>query len=110
MIFKEAYLRMLEGCKIKRPCFKGYWYIDGVNGKLTIKLQTGQEITEGSLDLTVKNCLAEDWEVVIEEPKVRSVNKLDKIFDISPDKYITLVEGNESTGNLNPFATSDRIE
>lgn len=60
MIFKEAYLRMLEGYKIKRPCFKGYWYIDGVTGKLTIQLADGSIITEGLLDITVRNCLAED--------------------------------------------------
>ena len=58
MLFKEAYLKMLEGKKIKRPCFQGYWYIDGVSGNLTIHLANDTEIT------TVKNCMAEDWEVV----------------------------------------------
>ena len=26
MKFSEAYLEMLKGNKITRPCFKGYWY------------------------------------------------------------------------------------
>ena len=64
MKFSEAYLEMLKGKKIKRPCFKGYWYIDGVSGKLVIHLANGEEIIEGELGLTVKNCLAEDWEVI----------------------------------------------
>lgn len=64
MKFKEAYLKMLEGKKIKRPCFQGYWYIDGVSGNLTIHLANDTEITKGNLSLTVKNCMAEDWEVV----------------------------------------------
>ena len=64
MKFNEAYVAMLKGKKIKRPCFKGYWYINGVNGKLTIRLADGTEITEGELWLTVQNTLAEDWEVM----------------------------------------------
>lgn len=64
MKFSEAYLEMLKGKKIKRPCFKGYWYINGVTGKLTIHLADGTEITEGELWLTAQNCVAEDWEVM----------------------------------------------
>lgn len=64
MKFSEAYLEMLKGKKIKRPCFKGYWYIDGVLGKLVIHLASDEEIIEGDLNLTVQNCMAEDWEVV----------------------------------------------
>lgn len=61
MDFKEAYLRLLAGAKIKRPDWKGYWFIDHVTGKLTIKLANGNLITEGDLTLTVANTLAEDW-------------------------------------------------
>lgn len=64
MIFKEAYQKMLEGKKITRPCFKGYWYIDGVTNQLTIHLADGTEIIDGDLDHTVRNTLAEDWMVV----------------------------------------------
>ena len=64
MTFKEAYQKMLEGKKIARPCFKGYWFIDGVTNKLTIHLASGEEITEGALDHAVRNSLAYDWQVV----------------------------------------------
>lgn len=63
MTFKDAYQKMLEGKKITRPCFKGYWFIDGVTNKLTIHLASGEEITEGALDHTVRNTFAEDWQV-----------------------------------------------
>ena len=64
MRFEDAYICMLEGNKITRPCFKGYWYIDGVTGMLTIHLSNGKEITEGNLHLTVQNTIANDWYVV----------------------------------------------
>ena len=55
---------MLAGKKITRPCFKGYWYINGVTNKLTIHMASGEEITVGELDHTVRNTLANDWMVV----------------------------------------------
>lgn len=64
MEFIFAYTEMLQGKKVARPCFKGYWYIDGVTNKLTIHMASGEEITEGCLDHTVKNTLADDWEIV----------------------------------------------
>lgn len=64
MNFAQAYLEMLKGKKIKRPCFKGYWYINGQTGELTIHLSNGNEVTEGDLTLTTKNSLAEDWIVL----------------------------------------------
>lgn len=64
--FDEAYFEMLRGNKIARPCFQGYWYINGVNGKLTIHLANGEEIVEGDLSLTITNVLAEDWYVIYE--------------------------------------------
>ena len=63
MNFKEAYNLMLEGKRISRPCFKGYWYIDGVTGEFKIHLKEGNEITEGNLGHTVLNTLATDWDV-----------------------------------------------
>lgn len=64
MTFKDAYQKMLEGKKITRPCFKGYWFIDGVTNNLVIHLADGREIIEGLLDHTVRNTLADDWLVV----------------------------------------------
>lgn len=63
MKFEQAYMEMLKGKKIKRSCFKGYWFIDGVSGKVKIHLANAEEIIEGDLDLTLRNVLAEDWEV-----------------------------------------------
>ena len=63
MKFEQAYMEMLKGKKIKRPEFKGYWFIDSVSGKVVIHLANNDEITSGDLDLTLRNSLAEDWEV-----------------------------------------------
>ena len=46
MKFIEAYNEMLKGKKITRPCFKGYWYINGTNGFVTIHCKDDSEITE----------------------------------------------------------------
>lgn len=68
MKFNEAYAEMMKGKKIARPAFKGYWFIDPENGKFSIHLANEKNITYGQLELTIKNCLAEDW-YVIEEPE-----------------------------------------
>lgn len=68
MDFKEAYQKMLEGKKIKRPDWKGYWFIDSKDNKFKIKL-AGGEIKENKFTQeTIKNTAANDWEIV-EEPK-----------------------------------------
>lgn len=64
MSFKDAYMFMLQGKRITRPCFKGHWYIDGVSGKLTIHMGNGEEITQGDLGHTLINSMAEDWMVI----------------------------------------------
>ena len=66
MSFAEAYKMMVAGKKIKRPSFKGYWYINQEDGIFMIHLANGKDIAYGKLDITVKNCLANDWEVVEE--------------------------------------------
>lgn len=68
MNFNEAYQKMLEGKKIKRPGWKGYWFIDSKDNKFKIKL-AGGEIKENKFTQeTIKNTAANDWEIV-EEPK-----------------------------------------
>lgn len=62
MKFSDAYIEMLKGYKMTRPCFKGYWYVNGKSGKLVIHLENGDEITEGDLTLTAQNTIAEDWD------------------------------------------------
>ena len=55
MKFNEAYLEMMKGSKITRPCFKGYWFFDGKLGKVTIHLENETEITKGDLTLNIHN-------------------------------------------------------
>lgn len=74
MKFIEAYNEMLKGKKITRPCFKGYWYINGTNGFVTIHCKDDSEITEGFLTLTIQNTLAEDWQIYEENNLERVVN------------------------------------
>ena len=66
MKFSDAYIEMLKGHKMTRPCFKGYWYVNGKIGKLVIHLESGDEITEGDLTLTIQNTIAEDWDYYYE--------------------------------------------
>lgn len=65
MKFSEAFAEMAKGKKIARPAFRNiYWFIDSASGKFMIHLANGKNISYGQLDLTVKNCLAEDWYVL----------------------------------------------
>lgn len=75
MKFNEAYAEMIKGKKITRPAFKGYWFINSVTGKFTIHLASGKDITYGQLDLTIKNCLAEDWAVLEETVETKTENE-----------------------------------
>lgn len=65
MSFEDAYKAMQEGKKVKRPNFKGYWYLNPETGVATVNLGD-KEITYGNLNVTIKNCAATDW-VVVEE-------------------------------------------
>lgn len=62
--FAEAYNRMLKGEKVRRIGWKGYWYINGVTGRLTIHTAEGKEIVSGNFTLTVMNTVADDWTVI----------------------------------------------
>ena len=64
MNFADAYKEMVNGKKIRRPSFKGWWFINPEDGMFTIHLKNGKDITYGKLDITIKNCLANDWEVM----------------------------------------------
>lgn len=65
MSFAEAWKEMVAGKKVRRPNFKGYWYINPENGLMTINLgDDKKEITYGNLNITAKNCAANDWVVV----------------------------------------------
>lgn len=66
MPFAEAYKHMQDGKRIRRPNFKGYWYLSPETGALIINIGDGKDIKYGNLDVTVKNCLANDWEIVDE--------------------------------------------
>ena len=61
--FKEAYMRMVEGKKISRPCFMGWWFMNH-ESKVIIHDRYANELKEGDITNTVTNTLANDWEVI----------------------------------------------
>lgn len=61
--FKEAYMRMVEGKKISRPYFMGWWFMNH-ESKVVIHDRYGNELKEGDITNTVTNTLANDWEVI----------------------------------------------
>lgn len=67
MTFSEAYKKMIEGYKITRPGFNGYWYIDSNNGKVTI-YTNNKEFTSDDITVVIHNIIqntaATDWIVV----------------------------------------------
>ena len=63
MTFKEAWKQMLAGHFVRRIGWKGYWFID-CNGRLIMKLASGQYIMQGDFTQTIKNTFENDWEVV----------------------------------------------
>lgn len=63
LLFKEAYMRMVEGKKISRPCFMGWWFMNH-ESKVVIHDRYGNELKEGDITNTVTNTLANDWEVI----------------------------------------------
>lgn len=67
MNFKDAYKEMLEGKKVRRHAWKGYWFIE--DNKIKIHLKDGNTIFDNFTQETITNTLQEDWEVV-EESKV----------------------------------------
>lgn len=67
MNFKQAYQEMLKGKKIKRPGWGGYWFIE--DGKVKIKLKTGEILENNFNEETIPNTVADDWEVVGEKKK-----------------------------------------
>ena len=61
--FREAYMRMVEGKKVSRPCFMGWWFMNH-ESKVVIHDRYGNELKEGDITNTVTNTLANDWEVI----------------------------------------------
>lgn len=63
LTFKQAFQKMLEGKKISRPCFIGYWFMNH-ESKVIIHNRYGNDIDRGDITNTVMNTLANDWEVI----------------------------------------------
>ncbi len=65
MKFEYAYERMLEGKKVRRKGWGGYWYV-GDYGGVVIHLKEGYELKNVSdnLRVTIENVMADDWEEV----------------------------------------------
>jgi hypothetical protein len=67
MKFENAYMQMLKGKKVARPCHKGVWYyINGLDGKVYLHdNKTNTDASESdNLTLTLQSTIAEDWEIV----------------------------------------------
>lgn len=64
LTFKKAYMKMVEGKKIARPSFEGFWYIDSFDGKMKIHDRFGNTLERVDMTITVINTLANDWEVI----------------------------------------------
>ena len=65
MNFKEAYQKMLEGNKVRRKSWLGYWFIE--NNKVKIYLKDGNIKFNNFTQETIANTLADDWEVIEKE-------------------------------------------
>ncbi len=63
LTFKKAYMKMVEGKKIARPSFNGWWFMDKYS-RIIIHDQYDNEIQNGDITITVTNTLANDWEVI----------------------------------------------
>lgn len=63
LTFRKAYMKMLEGKKISRPCFMGWWFMNH-ESKVVIHDRYDNELKEGDITNTVTNTLANDWEVI----------------------------------------------
>lgn len=86
MNFKEAYQKMLEGKKVKRKgwkCNPNYWFIEND----TIKMCCfGESVVNSSFnEYSIKDTLAEDWEVVEEKKKYWRPKKDERYYFI--DEY-----------------------
>ena len=78
--FQEAYTAMRAGNKIRRHGSKGYWGFNKENAVEYIKLPyDGKEITYGKLSLTMKDCAANDWEIIPDEDGNIKVNPAEAV-------------------------------
>ena len=86
MNFKEAYQKMLEGKKVRRKDWLGYWFIE--DGKVKIYLKDGNIKFNNFTQETIANTLADDWEVVEEKKKYWEPKKGDRYYYIYHTGFI----------------------
>lgn len=67
MTFKEAYEKMLKGKKVRRPGWKGYWWIE--DDKVFAKNNSWDAPQKRFSQVDIAHTAADDWEVV-EKSKV----------------------------------------
>lgn len=64
MNFASACNKMLQGYRVRRRGWRGYWYLDG-DQSFVIHLAAGEELRSGNFTSeTLWDTLADDWEVV----------------------------------------------
>ena len=56
MNFKQAYAKMIEGKKIARFSFLGFWYIDPFDGKMKIHDRFGNTLEKVDKEIDYKHC------------------------------------------------------
>lgn len=63
MTFRRAFKKMMNGHKIRRKGWGGYWYMNDKN-ETVIHTKEGCEISHDFNNSTILNCAANDWEIV----------------------------------------------
>lgn len=67
--FKEAFKLLLEGKKIKRKEWFGYWVLSAEKDTIYIHCDGGSilDIKEGDILYSIRNMVCEDWEIATVE-------------------------------------------
>lgn len=70
MNFKEAFMLMKQGTKIKLPPWEGYWYWDDDKQTIVMHTKDGEELDireTQRVQYTLENILSDEWQVANEK-------------------------------------------
>ena len=113
MNFKEAYKEMLKGKKVRRPGWKGYWWIE--DDKVFAKNNSWDAPQKRFSQVDIAHTAADDWEVV-EKSKVWKPKERDPYYYVGNDGIVLedcntnhgIDEGRINLGNC--FKTKEEAE
>ena len=88
MNFKEAYEQMLKGKKVRRPGWKGYWWIE--DDKVFAKNNSWDAPQKRFSQVDIAHTAADDWEI-IEESKENNEEEIDW-NNLSQRKYVIIYD------------------